>query len=103
MYHAPPGTDRPSFAGVVASMDRNLATYHTVVTSQLSRCEVIENMEEVVTQQLRRFYELNGLSSHPNPIPSPPHPNPNPNLTPTPTPTLTLTRSARAAAHLLLP
>ena len=41
-------------------MDRHLATYHTVVTSQLSRCEVIENMEEVVTQQLRRFYELNG-------------------------------------------
>ena len=70
MYHAPPGTDRPSFAGVVASMDRHLATYHTVVTSQLSRCEVIENMEEVVTQQLRRFYELNG-SSHPNTTPSP--------------------------------
>ena len=59
---------------MVASMDRHLATYHTVVTSQLSRCEVIENMEEVVTQQLRRFYELNGLSSHPNPTTPSPQP-----------------------------
>ena len=60
VYHAPPGTDRPSFAAVVASMDRHLATYHSIVTSQLSRCEVIESMEEMVTRQLRRFYELNG-------------------------------------------
>ena len=53
-------SDRPSFAAVVASMDRHLATYHSIVTSQLSRCEVIESMEEMVTRQLRRFYELNG-------------------------------------------
>ena len=60
VYHSPPGTDRPSFAAVVASMGRHLATYHSIVTSQLSRCEVIESMEEMVTRQLRRFYELNG-------------------------------------------
>lgn len=60
VYHSPPGTDRPSFAAVVASMDRHLATYHSIVSSQLSRCEVIESMEEMVTRQLRRFYELNG-------------------------------------------
>ena len=95
VYHAPPGTDRPSFAAVCASMDRNLATYHTLVDSQPSRCargrcrpsgplgdvrvclshsgvpplppptppcrcEVVDQMEGLVVQQLRRFYELNG-------------------------------------------
>ena len=42
VYHAPPGSQRPSFAAVVASMDVQLATYHTVVSAQPSRCEVID-------------------------------------------------------------
>ena len=60
VYHSPPGTDRLSFAAVCASMDRNLATYHTLVESQPCRCEVVEQMEEMMVKQLRRFYELNG-------------------------------------------
>ena len=60
VYHSPPGSDRLSFAAVCATMDRNLATYHTLVESQPSRCEVVEKMEEMMVKQLRRFYELNG-------------------------------------------
>ena len=44
VYHAPPGSQRPSFAAVVASMDVQLATYHTVVSAQPSRCEVIDQV-----------------------------------------------------------
>ena len=59
VYHAPPGTKRPSFAAVVSSMDRQLATYVTSVSAQLSHMEVIERMEEMISHHLRRFYELN--------------------------------------------
>lgn len=40
VYHPPPGSDKPSFAAVVGSMDRLLGTYHTVVAAQPSRLEV---------------------------------------------------------------
>ena len=59
VYHAPPFTDRPSFAAVVSAVDRTLTTYHTTVSMQTSRCEVIEDMENLAFQHLRRFYELN--------------------------------------------
>jgi len=61
VYHAPPGSNRPSFAALVASMDRQLATYHTLVCAQASRCEVIEAMEDLISQHLRRFHALNGV------------------------------------------
>ena len=89
VYHAPPGSQRPSFAAVVASMDVQLATYHTVVSAQPSRCEVIDQargailaqfwrnsgairrnssdtravvdqMEEIMLAHLRRFFDYNG-------------------------------------------
>ena len=60
VYHAPPGSDRPSFAAVVSSMDPLMATYYTTVSAQTCRVEIIESLEEMVAQHLRRFYELNG-------------------------------------------
>jgi eukaryotic translation initiation factor 2C len=60
VYHGPPGSTKPSFAAVVSSMDRMLATYHTTVVAQASRHEVIDQMEVIVAKHLRRFHERNG-------------------------------------------
>ena len=60
VYHAPPGSSRPSFAAVVSSMDRLLACYHTSVCAQPARLEIIEQMEALAAKHIRRFYEVNG-------------------------------------------
>ena len=60
VYHAPPGSDRASYAAIIGSMDRWLASYHTTLSAQPSRVEVIDEMESMMVEQLRRFWELNG-------------------------------------------
>ena len=54
VYHAPPGSQRPSFAAVVASMDVQLATYHTVVSAQPSPLRVIDQARGAILAQFWR-------------------------------------------------
>ena len=64
VYHAPPDSDRASFAAVVGSMDRWLGSYYSTVAAQQARKEVIVDMENLMIMQLRRFYELNNVAPH---------------------------------------
>jgi eukaryotic translation initiation factor 2C len=62
VYHAPPDSDRASFAAVVGSMDRWLGAYYSTVAAQQARKEVIVDMENLMIMQLQRFYELNRVA-----------------------------------------
>jgi len=59
VYHAPPGSLRPSFAALVSSIDRSLATYYTTVSAQPARLEIIRDLEDLVARHIRHFYESN--------------------------------------------
>ena len=37
VYHAPPDSDRSSFAAVVGSMDRWLCNYHSTISAQRTK------------------------------------------------------------------
>lgn len=57
--HSPshPGSSRPSYAGVVASLDDNLACFHTNVSAQSSRQEVLDGLEDKVKEAVRAFHQ----------------------------------------------
>ena len=44
VHHGSPGSKQPSYAAVVASVDRVLASYHTCVSAQPAKTELIEQI-----------------------------------------------------------
>jgi len=54
------GSQKPSIAAVVASMDRNMARYSSVVEVQNSREEIIIRLKDIVKSLLKNFKELSG-------------------------------------------
>mmetsp|Transcript_26975 Transcript_26975/g.40656 ORF Transcript_26975/g.40656 Transcript_26975/m.40656 type:complete len:373 (+) Transcript_26975:1-1119(+) len=64
--HAAPGSLRDSYAAVVASMDKNLACYYTMVSAQPSRQEIIHALEQKVKDAVANFHKLR--KTHPRRI-----------------------------------
>ena len=56
--HAKPGSSKPSFAALVATMDKECASYHTIVNAQSSRQEQCD-IKGKVRQCLRRYQQIN--------------------------------------------
>jgi len=56
VHHPGPGSDRPSIAAVVASLDRHFARHAATVRVQEKRKEVIEDLQSMVRELLVLFY-----------------------------------------------
>ena len=63
VYHAPPGSSRPSFSALVAAIDSQCTEWRSEVGAQPSRTEPIIHLEEMVFREIVRFQELRG--THP--------------------------------------
>lgn len=59
--HASPGSQAPSVAAIVTSMDKNACRYSTFLRAQPPREEVITEMNSCVGQGLDRFKEAVGI------------------------------------------
>ena len=59
--HASPGSNAPSVAAIVTSMDKNASRYNTFLRAQPPREELISEMYSCVCQGLDRFKESIGL------------------------------------------
>lgn len=57
--HAEPGSDRPSTAAVVASMDGRASQYVAHLSSQANRVEMVSALEEAMMSLLNSFKERN--------------------------------------------
>jgi eukaryotic translation initiation factor 2C len=55
--HAAPGSELPSIAAVVASMDRYATRYEVALSSQPSRKEIISELKMMARHLLLRFYQ----------------------------------------------
>ena len=61
VHHPKPGSDRPSFAALVASMDMfDYAEHLTLVQKQPTRMEVVIRLQAMVEETLRRWRDKNG-------------------------------------------
>mmetsp|Transcript_51497 Transcript_51497/g.112107 ORF Transcript_51497/g.112107 Transcript_51497/m.112107 type:complete len:1145 (+) Transcript_51497:70-3504(+) len=55
VHHASPGSQQPSYAAVVASLDESCTAFHTVVNRQESRTETLTNLESTIEECLREY------------------------------------------------
>lgn len=60
VHHPPPGSSKPSYAAMCASLDYHVSKYHTMVNQQPSRTEVLVRLEENVAESIKKFVECNG-------------------------------------------
>ena len=60
VYHAPPGSSRPSFSALVAAIDAQCTEWRSEVGAQPSRTEPIVHLEEMVFREIVLFHEHRG-------------------------------------------
>lgn len=61
--HSHPGSNSPSIAAVVASVDGKAVKYHTYIRAQGHREEIISQMESIMTEVLINFEKANNGKS----------------------------------------
>jgi len=60
--HAAPGSDKPSYTAVVATMDMYCSDYFTTIGKQDAKKEILENFEQAVFETLTRWEVTNRVA-----------------------------------------
>jgi len=60
--HAAPGSDKPSYTAVVATMDMYCSDYFTTIGKQDAKKEILENFEQAVSETLTRWEVTNRVA-----------------------------------------
>jgi len=61
VHHPAPGSPRPSWAALVATMDPECARYHTIVAAQPKQRRELVDLTDKVRASLRKYNEANGV------------------------------------------